>query len=557
MTNGTLMQEYEEEDLDALLDGNSSQLEDSLMDIDSILQPLSDSQQALEADLDLKDKEIQDQLATQAEEKAVISEQEQLERKHYVVPSLIKRRPPGLSAFQGDSNLLFTFEDLSLEKDFGWSGRKRLEESGLTACFVDTLINGKDKFMMVRYLSPETGQSNIIASEEDFVCVVDYIFYLCSICEDPLSFSVLSKCLFDLLKNSGYPWYINPSHLLVALLNLGARPQLFMNESFYEVNHLSRPILPRFYQARNVTVREKGLRTEKSLSSSKKRYILTNLFELVSDLLRIPHRTQVSEDKTSVLVLIYLAAISGQDHCIIDDPLVVIQISSLIDILTSYIVSETDTQDLAELLSAGFFPNQLSNDITSTWSYDELPSHMGSAGHNHPHNMLAVCSMMPPHSTVRNLICYLYIQLVLGVSDVDLPGLVTVTDLAELLDRHKVLWKSICKENHYCAWTLFSLIDLIVEGDTETLKKGSKEFESQKQLLGIVEQYLNRANDKDPLNLDPVIVCDRVRQIQSRWTLAVNKAENIFSMKACTGQGESSKNMSENILFRDQRFDLP
>ena len=59
--------EYVEEDLDleSLLEGSCSQLEDSGMDLDSILRPLSESQQAMEANLDLRDQEIRNQIATQ------------------------------------------------------------------------------------------------------------------------------------------------------------------------------------------------------------------------------------------------------------------------------------------------------------------------------------------------------------------------------------------------------------------------------------------------------------------------------------------------------------
>ena len=56
----TVSTEYEEEDLelDYWLEGSCSQLEDSAMDLDSILGPLSDSEQALEANLYLRDQEI-------------------------------------------------------------------------------------------------------------------------------------------------------------------------------------------------------------------------------------------------------------------------------------------------------------------------------------------------------------------------------------------------------------------------------------------------------------------------------------------------------------------
>ena len=61
----TVSTEEEDLDLESLLEGSCSQLEDSGMDLDSILRPLSDSQQAMEANLDLRDQEIRNQIATQ------------------------------------------------------------------------------------------------------------------------------------------------------------------------------------------------------------------------------------------------------------------------------------------------------------------------------------------------------------------------------------------------------------------------------------------------------------------------------------------------------------
>ena len=110
----TVSKEYEEEDLDSLLEASCSQLEDSVMDIDSILRPLSDSQQAIEADLDLRDQEIRNQIATQ-EERRVRSEQEQVMVRHKMTPALIRRNPPGLSVFQSEQLLAFSSTDLSLD----------------------------------------------------------------------------------------------------------------------------------------------------------------------------------------------------------------------------------------------------------------------------------------------------------------------------------------------------------------------------------------------------------------------------------------------------------
>merc|ERR1719209_179714 len=103
--------------------------------LESILRPLSDSQQALEADLELKDEEIRNQIAKEDEERKAKQEQDELKKKHKKTPRLIKRRPPGLSVFQLESHSIFSFTDLSLEEDFGWAGRKRLVESGLAPTF--------------------------------------------------------------------------------------------------------------------------------------------------------------------------------------------------------------------------------------------------------------------------------------------------------------------------------------------------------------------------------------------------------------------------------------
>ena len=67
---------------------------------------------------------------------------------------------------------------------------------------------------------------------------MDYVCYLSTVCEDQLTFSVLSKCLFDLLKSCGHPWHVTSTHFLVTLLNLGARDQLVISEQFYQLNRL-------------------------------------------------------------------------------------------------------------------------------------------------------------------------------------------------------------------------------------------------------------------------------------------------------------------------------
>jgi len=536
----TVSTEYEEEDLDleSLLEGSCSQLEDSAMDLDSILRPLSDSQQALEANLDLRDEEIRNQIATQ-EERKVISEQEEVMVRHKMTPTLIKRIPPGLSVFQSEQLLKFSFTDLSLERDFGWTGRKRLEQSGLSPSFVDRLVGGKDKFMMVRYLAPETGQNNMVANKEEFQSMVDYVFYLSTVCEDHLTYSVLSKCLFDLLKSCGHPWHVTTTNLLVPMLNLGAREQVLTSEQFYQLNRLPAPALPRFYQAR-VDRRVLGSQVDKATSQKSRMVMLKNTIQLLADLVRMPDRNQLAQDSTSLLTMVYLAVTCGQDLAVVDNPSITHPISmllhSLVSMISSSPSSETNTQDLTEFLSAGFLPNRLCPAITSTWAYTTLPPYMATAGHNHPHNMLTTCLLLPPHSSIRHLLCYLYTQLVMGVTSVDLPGMVSTSDLVTMLNTHKMLWRTMAKDQHYSMWAVLGFMDLMVEGDIEELRVGTEPFLALKQLVNLLEQYLSRVNTNDPLNLDPVLVGEKAAEMSSRWKLTLQRVENIHSMKVQTGQ---------------------
>eukprot|EP00092_Neocalanus_flemingeri_P037673 GFUD01041012.1.p1 GENE.GFUD01041012.1~~GFUD01041012.1.p1 ORF type:complete len:570 (+),score=193.85 GFUD01041012.1:87-1712(+) len=528
--------EYEEEDidLDSLLEASCSQHEDSVLDIDSILRPLSDSQQEMEANLDLRDQKIRDEIATQ-EEKRVRSEQEQVMIRHKVTPALIKRKPPGLNLLQPEQLLTFSMTDLSLETDFGWTGRKRLEQSGLPSSFVERLVGGQNVLMMVRYLAPETGQNNMVANEEEFQSMVDYVFYLSTVCEDQLTFSVLSKCLFDLLKSCGHPWHVTTSHLLATLLNLGARDQVLASEQFYQMNLASSgPVLPQFY-----TARLDNRQGNKVISQQSRLVMLRNSVQLVGDLLRLPDRNHLGQNTTSLLTMVYLAITVGQDQAVVDTPSITRSISQLLHSLLSLLPpsphTETHIQDMAELLSAGFLPHHLCPSSTSTWSYTSLPAYMATAGHNHPHNMLTSCSLLPPHSSIKHLLAYLYIQLVLGVTSVDLPGQVTTTDLVQMLDTHKGLWGTLAKDQHYSMWSVLGLMDIMVEGEMEELKVGTDQFDSLKKLVSLLEQYLGRVGRNDPLNLDPVTVGELAAEMASRWKMAVNTAENIHSMKVQTG----------------------
>ena len=539
----TVRMEYEEEDidLDSLLEGSCSQLEDSTMDLDSILRPLSDSQQAQEANLELMDEKIRNQIATEEEERMARQDQSEIMKKHKKIPRLIKRRAPGLSVFQPEPLSTFSFSDLSLETDFGWAGRKRLVESGLAPAFVDMLVDGKDKLMMVRYLAPETGQNNIVANKDDFKSMADYVFYLCTVCEDDIMFSVLSKCLFDLLKSCGYPWHVTTTHLLGALLNLGAREELLCSQHFYDLNLGSNsPPPPGFYVNRR-SRRIKGM-VPKPFSHKSRMFMLKNTVQLVADLLRMPSRTMLNTDTISMLSMAYLAVTCGLDQDVVDSPTITQPVSLLVNTIVSALSSSHECvkliQDLVQMLSAGFLPGlpTVCPASTTTWSYSSLPQYMATAGHNHPHNMLVTCLLLPAQSSARQLICYVFTQLVMGETNVDLPDVVSISDLVNMLDSHKMLWKTMARDHHYLMWAVLQFIDLMVEGSTDELKFGSDQYYSMKKLILLLEHYLAKANMNDPLNLDPVIVGESAGEMASRWKLAVHRASNIHSMRVQTGQ---------------------
>ena len=139
-------------------------------------------------------------------------------------------------------------------------------------------------------------------------------------------------------------------------------------------------------------------------------------------------------------------------------------------------------------------------------------------------------------SSARQLICYVFTQLVMGETNVDLPDVVSISDLVNMLDSHKMLWKTMARDHHYLMWTVLQFIDLMVEGSTDELKFGSDQYYSMKKLILLLEHYLTKANMNDPLNLDPVIVGESAGEMASRWKLAVHRAANIHSMRVQTGQ---------------------
>ena len=229
------------------------------INFESLLKPLSDSQQAMMEDLDIKDEKIK--TAKEDQERQVREEQELVKKEHEAKPSYIKARAPGIKVFRENKPAVFSVENLSLERDFNWSGRSRLENNGCERRMLDRILgSGEDNlFEFVRYLTPELSENTLITSQAEFVSIVDYIFYSASICNKEILFTVLKKCLFDLLKSYNYDWTFTVKQFVTVMLNYRAEPQFMCNERFFEaIEELSeKPKMDDFFE-RKVNERCKG-----------------------------------------------------------------------------------------------------------------------------------------------------------------------------------------------------------------------------------------------------------------------------------------------------------
>ena len=151
--------------------------------------PFSESDEASDA-------AYQRQLAEKREERR---QRERLEQR-----KAIKHSPPGINMFQEKDFLGgFVAADLSLEEDFGYNGEKRarLKRLGLLDEDVDAAFSDPHAFIM--FLAPEAS-SALVANQDDFARICDYLFFFVSSCQDDLLAAVYKKALFSMLKNYAY-----------------------------------------------------------------------------------------------------------------------------------------------------------------------------------------------------------------------------------------------------------------------------------------------------------------------------------------------------------------
>lgn len=558
--------EYTEEDLDALLENDSLMDESSMgsqIDLDLLLARPSESQLMVEDDLNKRDLMIrnQEEVSMKAE-KEVKEEIEAIEKKHSEVPRQINLFPPGLAYFSGEGFNVFSWDDLSLEKDFGYTGRGRLEKSGIPGSLVDKIL--ADRMTFVRYLTPEVSQNNIVASQEDFVAICDFLFYSLSVCPIRVVKKVMEKALFDLFKSYGYEWRLTNTHLFVCWINFGATEKAILQENFYKTHLGSRsskreepfvPAFPAFFEKRRGdrfsvlsvprSIKRQNSKNEPVTDPSKLESIKTTL-HIISQIFR--HSSRVSQDgsddRTDLVISSYLVLTAAQDCQIIQDVFVAQSVKNIFHCLLDRLDgTEEALLDVAEFLIF-FMPGNLCPE-TVTWDYDNLPKHFQNLhlppakrlGYNHPHNLLHCLSIIPSShrgSKLRCLLAYIYLQMTLGIADLDLPINADMTDVHQkLLTENAGLWRAL-HPHHYAMRCVVGFLDVIFSGDASDIPNHSDKFEAVRHVNGHLSEYGKRLPSMDPLNLDPVVVKEMTCELSNRWTLALQNSENVFNLKEQT-----------------------
>jgi len=502
LANGSL----DGEDLDYMLNDSCSQTSYSQLDFDAILQPLSNSQQEREADLDKKEEALNERLVGGLGERQLSDESRSKRGRQ----TWIKRRAPGLPVLVPGAPLRFS--SLCLERDLGWRGRPRLLAAGFSPQLLDRMLG--DSLLFVRYLAPEVGQTNLIASEEEFQEVADYLFYLASLAEEPLVFSVLQKALFDLIKNCGFDWKLTFDHLFTCLLNLGVSENAVLNPDFYEFNKISEvPLLPSFY-TQSISPKTIGEETRLRL--------IENSLSMVCELVSLPWRHLLGPctpgRESCLQATLHLLAMLGQDTRVIDQPAINRNIQCILFTVLNHI-DEDQRLDAAELLSTGFMPGVLLPSICLPWSYSSLPPYWGEGGLNHPHNMLCV-AMLLPCKGLKQLLAYLCIQLILGIQNIDLPSHLTLTDVKVLMEENSscTLLTELTETGYYPVFCLLSLVDILI-CTLHTSRPSTEDQSTMKAIIEEVQAIYRRTPKTDPLDLDPVAVSEVAIDFVTRWNL--------------------------------------
>jgi len=488
-----------------LLETSLSQQSDygESQDLDSILRPLSDSQRAKEEELDRVDKRIKEE-----GEGATLEEgsQELVVAQATATPSTMALNPPGMAVLDNPPTL--TYSKLCLEADFGWTGRSRLLAAGLSNALVDELL-GSPRIFAVR-LAPSVGQSRFYATPQEFCMVADCLFFNACAIADAQEHAVVRRSLLELLKNCGLPWKLTSRHMLTALLNLGLNPVLqYGLSSDLACSQVKLPgasvkdecanNLPIFYLKHFAGKHEVDTETIKPL--------LGNTLNLIATLLTLPERIGPQPPSVSLLSML---AILGLDPVMIDIPLpsryLTLILHSLLDLCPAASL-DTFLQDMVEEVMT------------------RAPRLLGHSSF-HTHNVSHLCTLMPSSVAgcrLRRIFAYFGLQVGLRIQELDLPNEVSLSDLWSCLSTHRERWRTVSQKQHYVTRHLLALMDQVYSGE---LPPSSCHWKALRGLLGLLDEYRDKAPRLDTLNLDPTIVGEAAAELGARWTLALNAAEN-------------------------------
>ena len=235
--------------------------------------------------------------------------------------------------------------------------------------------------------------------------------------------------------------------------------------------------------------------------------ILENTLSLISTLLTLHERNDLKPPSVSLMSMLIIL---GLDPLMIDNPL---PSRNLTQILHSLI-------DLCPASSLDTFLQDVTEEVMT-----KAPLLLGHPSF-HPHNVSHLCSLMPPSIAgcrLRRIFAYFGLQIGLGVAQPDLPWEVSLSDLWSCLSQHRERWRTVSRKQHYVTRHLLALMDQVYSGE---VPPSSCHLEALSGLLGLLEDYRGKAPRLDTLNPDPAVVAEASAELGSRWTLALNVAEN-------------------------------
>jgi len=421
-------------------------------------------------------------------------------------PSTMAVNPPGIAVLENPPTLAYS--RLCLEADFGWTGKSRLLAAGVSKSLVDEML-GSPRLLAVR-LAPSVGQSRFYATPQEFCMVADCLFFNACAIADAQEHAVVRRSLLELLKSCGLPWKLTSRHILTALLNLGLNPVLQYGLSCdlacsqvglpgASVKDDCNNNLPTFYLKHSADKQE--------VSTETTFLLLGNTLNLLATLLTLPERNELRPSSVS---LVSMLVILGLDPAMIENPLPSRYLTLILHSLL----------DLCPAASLDTFLQDVTEEVMT-----KAPPLLGCPS-LHPHNVSHLCTLMPSSVAgcrLRRIFAYFGLQVGLGVQQPDLPWEVSLSDLWSCLSKHRDRWRTVSQQQHYVTRHLLALMDQVYSGE---FPPSSCHWKSLRGLLGVLDEYRDKAPRLDTLNLDPTIVGEFVGELGGRWTLALNAAEN-------------------------------